>query len=333
MLKLLDDKTEIQKAQTLFISKLNNRADKQGIINVGYQGESQQLNAHWSRNLDLWWITEDSGNRFWNAFGTGEPKWNTGYSHSITCEINPPYKGIDRRIAGAFAKDPEGRLYLIHRGKLGGGRPGIGKALFTDEFRGTWEEVEDGTEFSRVALIASFDNPRFDEQIADFIHEVERIKAVPIATTAAVTKVPAVFLPIFKDEFFGTKKFSNASSQTIANSDHGLIVNTLAEELKGKSIKVGNIQSIDLYILDSAGNPTTLFEIKTGTTSTQVYEAVGQLFFHSTRLKAKCRLIAVFPNNIRQEIKDVFKMLGIQLLTYNFVNNLPIFDSKMISAL
>ena len=119
MLKVLDDKAEIQRAETLLLSKLNNRSDKQGIIDVGYQGESQQLNAHWSRQLNIWWITEDSGNRFWNAFGTGEPKWNSLSSHSITCEINPPYEGIDRRIAGIFAKDPDGKLPLLHRGKLG----------------------------------------------------------------------------------------------------------------------------------------------------------------------------------------------------------------------
>jgi hypothetical protein len=162
---------------------------------------------------------------------------------------------------------------------------------------------------------------------------VERIKTLPTATNSTATKAPAVLTPIFKDEFFGTKKISNASSQTIANSDHGLVVNTLAKELRGKNINVGNIQSIDLYILDSAGNPTTLFEVKTGTTSTQVYEAVGQLYFHSTRLKVKCRLVAVFPDNIRQEIRDVFKTLAIQLVTYSFSNNLPIFDRKVISTL
>ena len=330
-MKVLQDKTEIQKAETLLLSKLNNRSDKQAIINVGYQGESHQLNAKWSKSLDVWWIIEDSGNRFWNAFGTGEPKWNTGHSHDITCEINPPYVGIDRRIAGVFAKDPDGKLYLLHRGKLGGGRPGIGKALFIKEFTGTWEEVEDGMEFSKVALIASFDNPRFVEQIADFVHEVERIKALP--TVPITTKAPTVLTPVFKDEFFGTKKFSNTSSQTLADSDHGLIVNTLAKNLKGKGIAVGNTHNVDLFILDSAGNPTTLFEVKTDVTSTQVYEAVGQLYFHSARLGAKCRLIAVFPNNISQDIRNTFKMLGIQLLTYNFANNLPTFDPKMISAL
>lgn len=327
MLKILDDKAEIQKAQTLLMSKLNNKSDKQGIINVGYQGESQQLSAHWSKGLDIWWIAEDSGNRFWNAFGTGEPKWNTGYSHSITCEINPPYEGIDRHIAGVFAKDPDGGLHLLHRGKLGGGKPGIGKALFERKFTGTWEEVEDGTEFTNLALVASFDNPRFAEQIADFVHEVERIKVAP-----ATAKAPASLEAVFKEEFFGVKKVSSTSRQTVSNSDHGLIVNTLAKSLKDKGIAVGNTHYVDLFILDSAGNPTVLFEVKTDSTSTQVYEALGQLYFHSAKIKAKCRLIAVFPSNVSQEIRDAFSNLGIQLLTYNFTNNLPVFDSKTLSA-
>ncbi len=182
VLKVIDDKVEIQRAQKLLLSNLNAVADRQDLINVGYQGESQKLNARWSKKLDIWWINENSGNRFWNAFGTGEPKWNTGYSHSITCEINPPFEGIDRRISGVFAKNAEGKLYLLHRGKLGGGKPGIGKALFVKEFTGDWEEVKDGAELKRLALVASFDNPRFAEQIADFVHEVERIKAATLTT-------------------------------------------------------------------------------------------------------------------------------------------------------
>lgn len=310
------------------MNKLDLRADKQGIINVGYKGESQKLHAHWSSELDIWWIAEDSGNRYWNAFGTGEPKWDTSYSHSITCEINPPYEGIDRRIAGVFAKDPDDKLHLLHRGKLGGGKPGIGKALFIKEFTGTWEEVEDGTEFTKLALVASFENPRFAEQIADFVHEVERIKVAP-----STIKAPALLAPVFRDEFFGTKKLSSIGSRTLANSDHGLVVNTLAKNLKDKGFAVGNTRNVDLFILDSAGNPTVMFEVKTDLTSTQVYEAVGQLYFHSAKLGAKCRLIALFPNNISQDIKDTFRTLGIQLLTYNFINNLPVFESRVISTL
>lgn len=308
--------------------KLNLRADKRGTVNVGYQGASQELYAHWSGGLDIWWIAEDSGNRFWNAFGTGEPKWNTSHSHSIICEINPPYEGIDRHIAGVFAKDPEGKLHLLHRGRLGGGKPGIGKTLFINMFTGTWEEVEDGTEFTKLALVASFENPRFAEQIADFVHEVARIKAAPSAT-----KGSAILVPKFRDEFFGTKKISSIGSQTLSNSDHGLIVNSLAKSLKEKGFSVGNTQNVDLFISDSEGNPNVLFEIKTDFTSTQVYEAIGQLYYHSAKLGASCKLIALFPNKISQDIRDTFKTLGIHLLTYNFVNNIPVFESKVISIL
>jgi len=328
MLKVLDNKAEIQMAQTLFESKLNSRSDKQGIIDVGYRGESQRLNARWSKNLGIWWITEDSGNRFWNAFGTEEPRWNTGYSHSITCEINPPYQGINRQISGVFAKDPENRLYVLHRGRIGGGKPGIGKALFVREFRGSWEEAEDANEFTKFAVVASFDNPRFVEQISDFVHEVERIKSAP-----ATVKIPVALEAIFKEEFYGPKKVSVTSSQTLANSDHGLIVNTLAKSLKGKGILVGNTQYVDLFILDSAGNPTALFEVKTDSGSTQVYEAIGQLYYHSAKLGAGCKLVAVFPSDVNQETKDTFRTLNIRLLTYRFPNGSLVFDSQPISVL
>ena len=100
---------------------------------------------------------------------------------------------------------------------------------------------------------------------------------------------------------------------------------------QSKGVPIGNTHSVDLFILDTAGTPTTLFEVKTDSTSTQVYEAVGQLFFHSAELRAKCKLIAVFPSNISQDIRDAFKTIGIQLLTYNFVNNVPVFESKTLS--
>ena len=111
------------------------------------------------------------------------------------------------------------------------------------EFTGSWEEVEDGAEFTKLALVASFDNPRFAEQIADFVHEVERIKGAP-----AITKAPAppVLEAAFKEEFFGPKKVSSANTQTIANSDHGLIVNTLAKQLKSKGISIGNTHYVGL---------------------------------------------------------------------------------------
>ena len=180
MLKVLEDKDQIQRAETQLLCRLKSRSEKQGIISVRHRGGSQRLNANWSKQLDIWWTTKDNRNRFWNAFGTGEPKWNSSASHRIKCEINPPKVGIDRRIAGVFAKDNEGNIHFLHRGKLGGGKPGVNKELFEQHFTGSWEEVEDGT---KLALVASFNDPRFIEQIADFVHEVERIKLLAFRKT------------------------------------------------------------------------------------------------------------------------------------------------------
>jgi hypothetical protein len=173
VLKLLDDKAEIQIAQELLLSKLNKKSGKPRGITIVHQGGPQKQNARWNGELDIWWATKDKNNRFWNAFGTGEPKWNTDNGHIITCEINSPHEGINRRIAGVFAKNSEDKLYLFHRGRFGGR---ITKALFEREFGGSWKEVEDGAELTKLALVASFDSPRFAEEIAKFVHEVERIK-------------------------------------------------------------------------------------------------------------------------------------------------------------
>jgi len=176
MLKVIENRKEIADVQELFIEKLNSMADKSGIIFLGYRGGSEKLEAFWSKKLDIWWVTSTSGNRFWNAFGLGEPKWESRYSHHITCEINPPFQGINRSISGVFAKNYN-NLYLLHRGSIGGGRKDVGKKVFKDQFRGEWQIVEDGDRISNIALIGSFGSSRFPEQIATFVKEVARIKS------------------------------------------------------------------------------------------------------------------------------------------------------------
>lgn len=212
------------------IAKLNEFTDKKGIISVGYQGASEKLDASWSSKLNIWWITEKSGNRYWNAFGTGEPKWVSSFSHSIICEINPPFQGINRSISGVFAKDPADKLYLMHRGKIGGGRVGIGKSKFENEFTGSWMTVEDGSVLSRISLVAAFDSPMFGEQISDFVHQIETIKSGSIQ--APNTKNNPIIVPSsFKEEFYGIKKAKAISSKYEAECNHGLIVSTLRKQL------------------------------------------------------------------------------------------------------
>jgi hypothetical protein len=325
MLKVVEYKAEIDKAQVLFMQNLGKFADRMGIISVGYQGESQKLRASWSKKLDIWWVGETSGNRYWNAFGTGEPEWNSGYSHSITCEINPPFQGINRSIAGVFAKDPNGKLYLLHRGKIGGGKKGIGKTKFENEYRGVWVPVEDGSEFSRLALIASFESSRFGEQVADFVHQVERIKSKNTSNNKFVSLVPNTMATSFREEFQGTKKFNVISKEIEAQCDHGIVVNTLAKRFENEGMTVGSNLRVDLFTVDSNNNLKALFEVKTESTSTRIYEAIGQLFYNATDLSMNCKLVAVFPKSIDDASRKVFHRLNIQCLTYEWVNDIPSF--------
>jgi hypothetical protein len=322
MLIIIEREDEIKSTQFSFIKRMNEIADKRGTIIIGYKGGNAELEASWNKEFNIWWTTQESENRYWNAFGTNEPKWNTKYAHSITCEINPPFKGINRTIAGAFARDPSGKIYLMHRGKIGGGRKGIGKNKFWNEFRGEWQEVSDGEIISALALVASFESPRFVAQVANFVREVERVK------TRSITKIKSstVQLTIFKEEFSGTKKFSATSKEIEAKCDHGLVVNTLAKHLEKIGITIGNSPNIDLFVLDKNNNFKIMFEIKTTVTKTQCYEAIGQLYFNSAKLGKKPHLVAVFPENLNEEYKNVFKNLNIHCLTYKWINNEPKFD-------
>ena len=127
---------------------------------------------YWISDLGIWYMRDSlvDDNRYGNGFGTDEPE--EGENRTIICEINSPLDGIDRRIAGAFARDPLGNYYLVHRGKLGGN---YSKKVFMENYRGEWTEVVDGNQTSGVVVIGKIDES-IPEKIRDFVYEVKRIK-------------------------------------------------------------------------------------------------------------------------------------------------------------
>lgn len=215
-------------------------------------------------------------------------------------------------------------MFLLHRGLIGGGRPGIGKGLFDSQYTGSREEVLDGTRLSKLALISAFNNSRFVNQVAEFVKEVKRIKATVdnVKYAKTISKINAI-LP-FKDEFSGTRRTSIISNQIAAKCDHGLVVNTLAREFKNSNVQVGNSR-IDLFAIDSNGNFKTLFEVKTNTNSADIYQAIGQLFFYQTALNQLCKLVTVFPKDLKEQSKKILDKLNIDLLLYEWINDKPQF--------
>ena len=142
MLVGISDKKEIAKINNIFKKKLFSFANEIIPIVIGYQGKSLDFKINYFKDEDIWWANTkavNNENRFWNSFGLGKPE---KYKHySITGEINYPFEGYDRKIAGIWARDEKNGYFLLHSGKIGGRRKGIGKSLFNDNFRGERAEV------------------------------------------------------------------------------------------------------------------------------------------------------------------------------------------------
>jgi hypothetical protein len=145
---------------------------------VGYKGSSEAAHVLWHPDLQIWTLfqPERIANRYWCAFGVEDP--HPASMLSITCEINPPKEGIDRRCAGLFVRDDDGSLHLAHSGKVGGGRRGIGKRAFLrhwghDDVAAV--SFPDGEERDYI-ILGRFDEAILRARLAQFIHEVSRFK-------------------------------------------------------------------------------------------------------------------------------------------------------------
>ena len=242
MLTILYDESEIESAQDRFKQAILKELNKRKVAVVGYPGGSQKETFYWSPDLLMWAIFGRGPNRFWNTFGILD-KPELPALNSIDVEINFPFKGINRMISGVIAKDEGGNLFIAHRGTIGGGRKGIGKELFLNNYRGEWIDIKDKDSFVSVALIGSLDSPRFVQQILNFVQEVQRIKK--LSKKEIRDSISIKIRKKFSPEFFG-KKNSEISTRLVSSQcDHGLIVNSLVSLLKEKRLEIYRLKMIN----------------------------------------------------------------------------------------
>lgn len=173
MLTIISDAEEIRECQQLLEKKLDTLCDEKTESLLGYQGGSSKVLFQYSTIYDFWYRADRLDNRYLNGFGLGKP--NVSRSSSLVVEINTPIEGINRRIAGAFCRDQNGETFLLHRGRIGGGKKGIGKKLFIDTI-GLDAQVTDGNKLTNIAFITSLSSERFAEELIRFIKKVNRIK-------------------------------------------------------------------------------------------------------------------------------------------------------------
>jgi hypothetical protein len=229
--------------------------------------------------------------RYWNAFGIGKP--GTSGVLSIALEINFPWSGIDRKTGGAFAEDHRGNVFVIHRGKIGGGKKGVGKSLFEQNYRGVWTLMEDGDAVSQAAVVGHLQSERFALQVAQFVKKVEMMKAA--AAKSVQTEMDFAEIG-FREDLVGSET-PLPEDEICAACDHDLVVSALAAHLRRLKIKIGNDTENELFAVDPDENRIShIFEVVTDTKEKSIMAAVGQLLVQTFAAAVRPVPILVLPS-------------------------------------
>jgi hypothetical protein len=258
--------------------------------------------------------------RYWNAFGL---KVKPNISNSIVVEINIPISGINRSVGALFAKhEDSGDVFLVHRGKIGGGKPGIGKSRFVKWYNGRKAVVvEDGRKPDEVFLITALNDPHLVANVTYFVTKVDEFKTLasesPSDLKAYTNDQAQVEKWTFSAEPTGRKRVSSH----VAECSHGRIVAALKKDLESlrqwEGARFVNTQQLDLVVIRADHSVAHIYEIKTDFDIQSVYVGIGQLLFHSL-LHPECGKTLVLPLlNAKSNARlSSLSRLGIEILQY-----------------
>jgi hypothetical protein len=321
MLKVITDEAAIKRCQRKFVSSFKYLTADTIPVKLGHPGASEKAKVAWAESLGIWFFSRKIvGSRYWNGFGIGRPEGGTAIA--ITCEINFPLCGVDRRTGGAFAQDRAGRLFVVHRGKLGGGRKGIGKSLFENHYRGAWEVIDDGGEETLVAVIGILQSPRFARQIAEFVRKIARIKETAAARSS---QAELTFGELrLREELIGAR-YREQERETGAECDHGLIVRDLSEALKGHGLLTGNDGCRDLLAINRKGRIRAVFQVLTEMSLAGIHAGATQLLLNGLSLPGDPLLFLTLPHTPEEALREKLKRLNIDLLIYNWQGDRAVF--------
>jgi hypothetical protein len=186
----LTKKIDVSKAQARLLKKL--RAGEHVIGTIGYPGGSYRTTIYNLTEHGFWFgggMPTGTISHYWNCFGLGTMK--AGASRNIMCEINPPTSGVSGLCGGVFIANEHGKVALASRGRLGGGKAGVGRKNFEKFYRDGWIQAFREDEIHKLVLIDYLDSPNLAARLGDYIFAVAKIKGKitgavdPDATAAA----------------------------------------------------------------------------------------------------------------------------------------------------
>ena len=177
MLRGVTNRSETTRCQKLLEDTLSKGLNLEVCVKIGRRGTSDIRPV--KHNRTVWFTSEkrDWKKKFWNVFGLNPDK---SKQNNIVVEINIPTDGIDLRIgAGMFAVDEKGSVFLLHSGRIGGGRKGINKTNFLAWYSQyvALVEIKNSTKVVEGILIGNiFEKKDLIKGLTKFIKDVNRFK-------------------------------------------------------------------------------------------------------------------------------------------------------------
>jgi hypothetical protein len=322
MLKIIANQPAIKKYAGQFNKKFKPFIDEAIKVKLGHQGAGFSAKVLWSEELGIWKFSQTVKEvRYWNAFGIDKP--GTSSVLSIASEINFPWAQIDRKTGGAFAEDAWGNVFVIHRGKIGGGRKGVGKSLFEHNYRGVWSFMEDGDSISQVAVIGNLASSRFALQAAQFVKKIEIMKL----STAASAQTEMDFAEItFREDLIGSA-IPLPEDEIVSACDHDLVVSELAALLQRRKIKIGNDTESELFTVDPDENRISyIFEVLTDTKEKNVLAAAGKLLLQTSAAALNPLPVLVLPQAKVSHYGEELKRINISVIGFHWEEEKVVFS-------
>jgi hypothetical protein len=303
MLQVVGDPRRVERASRRLHGAL------QGVpargVRLTWRGGELRTTIHWARDDGFWWAFEPRRAR--DALLLGHAPDAPTKRESITCEINLPKGGADRKVAGIIVADETGTLYLAHSGRMGGARPGQSKSGFREFLDdGVWRRVHwpDGEE-SDALIIAPLDSPRLTRLLGAFVEAVRRFKAgEPPAHQTGLCVEP------------------NSHDSATAACDRRLVDVALHEELAKRGLFGGND---DLFSLRGE-RPQPLFALVADGEAEELAMAVGSLSLASARGGPDVRPILIAPATLAERDGAALDSLPFACVRFRWRGSRAVFD-------
>jgi hypothetical protein len=190
-LELVEKLTDVRACQNQLETIITNSFQGRNFFTLGFPG------GNWSTTVQygsqVWFSTHQIGNRnisprIWNGFGLAADL-DPNRSNNIVVEINIPTNGINRRVSGFYAIDKcSGEIFLMHRGRIGGGRPGIGKDNFVNWYGQKFVQVYSSQGVEDALLVAKLSTNNFEHELHHFVDSVKQFK---LLITSSAAKFPS----------------------------------------------------------------------------------------------------------------------------------------------